>query len=173
MTRRTSILGCLAVCFTFAGCGDESGSGGAGGATATTAGSTTSATATATSTTNASTTSGNQGGGGGSGAATVTLMLDTTTVVAGGTVNGTVTVENFILEAPMGQPNQEGHGHFHIYLDDAMGVNYLVAGETTSVPITIPGGTAPGAHTLRISLGQNSHAPVSPPVEDVVDITVQ
>lgn len=101
------------------------------------------------------------------------MVVDPETMGAGDTVEVTVTVESFVLEEPAGQPNEDGHGHFHIYLDGATGGNYLVAGQTETVNVTIPANTAPGAHTLKISLGENSHAPLSPAVEFVVDITVE
>ena len=103
----------------------------------------------------------------------VTLTVDPLSMSAGATVNGTIAVENFVLEAALGQPNQPGHGHYHIYLDDASGIDYLVSDNAPSVPIRIPEGTAPGMHTIRISLGENNHLPLNPPVEDVLDITVQ
>jgi hypothetical protein len=114
------------------------------------------------------------GGSGGSDTAiSVTLTVDPLSMSAGATVNGTIAVENFVLEAAVGQPNQPGHGHYHIYLDQASGIDYLVSDEVPSVPISIPEGTALGMHTLRISLGENNHLPLNPPVEDFVDITVQ
>lgn len=114
------------------------------------------------------------GGSGGSDTAiSVTLSLDPLAMSAGATVNGTIGVENFVLEAAVGQPNQTGHGHYHIYLDEAFGIDYLVSDNVPSVPITIPEDTAPGIHTIRISLGENNHLPLNPPVEDIVDITVQ
>jgi hypothetical protein len=116
---------------------------------------------------------GGEGEGGGVEGASVSMVVNPETMAAGDTVEVAVTVENFVLEEPSGQPNEDGHGHFHIYLDDASGGNYLLAGQTENVNLTIPANTAPGAHTLKISLGENSHAPVSPAVEFVVDITVE
>jgi len=113
------------------------------------------------------------GGGGGAATATVALVVDPTTMAAGDTVEAEITVENFILEPASGQPNEPGHGHFHIYLDGATGGNYLLAGDSSPVDLTIPANTTAGAHTLRVSLGENSHAPVSPAVEAVIDITVE
>ncbi|MBL8744006.1 MAG: hypothetical protein JNK04_23025 [Myxococcales bacterium] len=101
------------------------------------------------------------------------MVVTPDTMAAGDTVDVMVTVTGFVLEAPQGQPNEDGHGHFHIYLDGATGGSYLVAGQTEQVSLTIPANAAAGAHTLRISLGENSHAPVSPAVEDIVDITVE
>jgi len=174
MTKR--FLGTLFLASTFfsaMACGDSStdDGGGAGGAASTSStkassGSTTTAT-TGTQSTSASTgtTMVEQ--------PTVQLEVTPTTMAAGDTIQGTVTVTNFVLEAPAGQPNQSGHGHYHIYLDGGTGGNYLVAGQTPTTPIKIPANTTPGAHTLRISLGQNNHAEVTPTVEDIVDITVQ
>jgi hypothetical protein len=112
------------------------------------------------------------GAGGATGAITVKMAIDPTTMKPGATVTATVTVTNFILEAPAGQPNQPGHGHYHIYLDDASGINYLVAEQSPSVPVKIPNNTAVGPHKLRCSVSDNSHAPLVPAVEDTVDITV-
>jgi hypothetical protein len=116
-----------------------------------------------------------EGGAGGGVAAgpTVALVVDPTTMSAGDVVEAQVTVTDFVLEEGMGQPNEAGHGHFHIYLDNATGGNYLLAGQTPTVNLTIPANTTAGPHTLRVSLGQNNHAPVSPAVEAIVDITVE
>ena len=88
-------------------------------------------------------------------------------------VTATVSVTDFVLEAPNNQQNQAGHGHYHIYLDGASGGNYLVANQVPSVTFTIPASTTPGAHSLKVSLSDNHHVPLTPPVEDVVAITVQ
>jgi hypothetical protein len=103
----------------------------------------------------------------------VELTVAPATVAAGEMITATVVVQGFVLEAPEGQSNEAGHGHFHIYLDDATGTNYLLAGETATVDVRIPANTPAGAHTLRVNLGQNNHAPLVPAVKDVVDIVVQ
>jgi hypothetical protein len=118
---------------------------------------------------------GAQGGepqGGAPGEVAVEMTVDPTTMPAGAVVQATITVQGFVLAAPTGQPNEDGEGHFHIYLDAAKGIDYLVADQSETVQLTIPDDTTPGAHTLRISLGENSHAPLDPPVEDIVDIMV-
>jgi hypothetical protein len=112
------------------------------------------------------------GTGGGAAEPTVHLTIDPTTMKAGDTVTATVAVTHFVLEAPEGQPNQPGHGHYHIYLDQASGIDYLIANQTPTIPVQVPPGTTVGAHTLRVSLGNNDHSPLAPPVEDHVDITV-
>lgn len=105
--------------------------------------------------------------------ACVAATVNPTTVPPGGGVTVDVEVGNFILEEPVGQPNQVGHGHYHIYLDGAVGTNYLESGAADPVDIVIPAATAVGAHTLRVSIGDNGHVPLSPAVETILDITVQ
>jgi len=114
------------------------------------------------------------GGGqaGGASAASVDLTLDPTTIPAGGTAAATVVVKNFTLVPPKNQL-VDGEGHYHIYLDKASGGNYLVANQVPMVTIKIPAATTPGPHTVRVSLSDNHHVELEPPVEDIVDITVQ
>jgi hypothetical protein len=93
-------------------------------------------------------------------------------MAAGEMVTVTVAVQNFKLVAP-GGPNVPGEGHYHVYLDGATGGNYLAAGQTPTKPVTIPVGTTPGAHTLRVNISNNDHSPLTPPVEEILPITVQ
>lgn len=183
MTTRATTLFLSALFLGLLACGDDtSGSGGSGttttSATGTGGGGTTSTTTTGAG--GSTGTGGEQSGGGGHGqgggvsdAPTVELSLSTTTSAPGGTVDATVTVTNFVLEAPQGQPNQAGHGHYHIYLDNASGGNYLVADQEPTTSFKIPVATSGGAHSIRVSLGANDHAALVPAVEDKVDITVQ
>jgi hypothetical protein len=96
-----------------------------------------------------------------------------TTLAPGAGATVTIEVNNFILEEPELQPNQDGHGHYHVYLDNRTGTNYLVSGAATPVDVTIPAATPVGSHTLRVSISDNNHAPLLPPVETILDITVQ
>jgi hypothetical protein len=150
------------------------GSGGDGGSAPT---STTSSTGDASTTSSASTGVGG-GGTGGSGiggeaaAPSVSMTIDPATSPPGGTVTATVTVTNFDLVEPTGQPNQAGQGHYHIYLDDASGGNYLVAGQTPTVALHIPATASVGAHTLRVSISDNDHQPLIPAVQAIVDLDV-
>jgi hypothetical protein len=93
-------------------------------------------------------------------------------MAAGSKVTVTVTVTNFKLVAPK-TPNVAGEGHYHVYLDGAQGGNYLAAGQTPTKLITIPANTMPGPHTLRVNISNNDHSPLSPPVEDILPITVE
>ena len=177
MKTRWSLL--LALCFSvgIVGCSDDAegdGDDGAGGSSSSSA-SSGSGGQTASSTGTPAGGAGGEGAvstGGSTGEPSVELSVTPDTMAAGDTVAATITVQNFVLEEPVGQPNEDGHGHFHIYLDDATGIDYLLAGQDPEVNVEIPSDTAPGAHTLRVSLGKNNHAPLSPAVEDIVDITV-
>jgi hypothetical protein len=110
----------------------------------------------------------------GGGAATVEATANPETVAAGAVTVVTVTVTNFTLVDPAAMPpNMAGEGHYHIYLDNETGGNYLNVGFDGTEDVTIPVGTTAGAHTLRVALHNNDHTAVTPAVEDVVNITVQ
>ena len=105
-------------------------------------------------------------------APTVKMTLDTTTMAAGATVTATITVTNFVLVPPTAT-NVAGQGHYHLYLDGASGGNYLAADQVPTKQVKIPLQTASGAHTLKVSLGENDHTPLQPAIEDIVNITVK
>lgn len=80
----------------------------------------------------------------------------------GGATNITVAPSNFVFEPfPMMPGNVAGHGHFHIYLDNFDANDYLFADYQTTVPIVIPPNTTAGAHTLRVSLRNHDHSPIT------------
>jgi hypothetical protein len=105
--------------------------------------------------------------------ASVSATVNPETVAAGGTIDVNVTVMNFTLEEPTGQANADGHGHYHIYLDNAMGGDYEAVGFDGSETITLDPAIAAGAHSFRVALHQNDHTAVTPAVETVVPFTVQ
>ncbi|MBK06567.1 MAG: hypothetical protein CL920_29465 [Deltaproteobacteria bacterium] len=106
-------------------------------------------------------------------APSVTATPDKTTIAAGDKITLTVTAQNFSIDASqIGKANSPGVGHYHVYLDNETGNNYLYAGADAKAVITIPGTTAAGAHTLRVSLRNNDHSAVSPAVEATVNFTV-
>lgn len=138
---------------------------GTGGATSS------SSTASTTTTTTSSSSSGTGGSGGGGGDPTISATVMPDPVAAAGMATVTITVTNFKLVPP--GPNAPGEGHYHIYLDNAVGGNYLATGQTPTKVIVIPAQTTPGMHSLRVNLTHNDHSPLSPPVETVVPFTVQ
>lgn len=76
----------------------------------------------------------------------------------------TVTVTDFALEASkIGQANEPGVGHYHVYLDDATGDDYLGVSADVLTKVKIPEDITDGSHDVRVVLHNNDHTPVSPP----------
>src|SRR5262245_42369048 len=158
MTTRFSILMALCLTLGIAGCGDDAGGDGDGSPSSTSSaggggqgggqggGSSSGGMG------GAGATGGQAQGGGGAGATggstgdpTVEWSVTPDTMKAGATIQATVTVTNFVLEPP-GGPLEDGHGHFHIYLDNATGTSYLVADQVPMVDVEIPAETSAGPH---------------------------
>jgi hypothetical protein len=95
-----------------------------------------------------------------------------TNVDCGSTVTLNITTTDFVLEAPTGQPNQDGHGHYHVYLDNATGGDYLAADAAATVDVALPAGVTAGAHTLRVELFENDHSAITPAITSTVELTV-
>lgn len=193
--KRSLILGVLAtaICFGALGCSDDESSGGGSGAggSAASGGSGGSSAAGGSGATGGSGGSAGSVSGGAAGAEsggatsgggtagvsgtdpTVSLSVNPSTLSAGDTTVGTVTVSNFVLEQPAGQPSIDGHGHYRIYLDDATGGSYLVTDQVASVDIVIPLNASNGAHTLRVELANNDETPLDPSVEGTASITLE
>ncbi len=92
---------------------------------------------------------------------TVLTPADNTTVAAGAMVSLTLQTQNFMLRDFNGQTGATpGFGHYHVYLDDATGSDYLVADHRTTVPVTVPSATTAGPHRLVISLRNDDHTEV-------------
>lgn len=88
-------------------------------------------------------------------------------VIEGSVIMIQVRCENFVM-APesIGMAREPGRGHWHLYLDgDLIAVR---ATETFRLQ-----GVAPGPHHLKVSLANNDHTPLYPPVEDVAIIEVR
>ena len=84
---------------------------------------------------------------------TLTASADRTTLLAGESLDVTVAVTGFELVDPASAPpNRDGEGHYHVYLDDATGPDYLVATSALTTSVTIPDTTTPGAHVLHVVL---------------------
>ena len=98
-------------------------------------------------------------------ASITSATVDNMTIAAGGTFNITVTTENFQFDPQnYGGANRPGYGHYHVYLDQ-VGEDYLVAATANSpYAATMPLNATAGTHTLIVTLNNNDHSPVSPPV---------
>lgn len=82
-------------------------------------------------------------------------------------------VTNFELDQDnYGGDSIEGHGHFHVYLDEISDLSKLKGSGTSPVAVELPKGTTLGDHTLYFTLQHNDHTPVEPPVEVAYPITV-
>jgi len=156
----------VAIAFGSAGCGNSTGTSSGAGGTTSSGQTTTASTVAASGQTAAATTTSGQG------TPTISMTVNPTTMAAGSTVQASVTVTNFNLVDPnTHMTDVAGQGHYHIYLDAQ--TNYLVAGQTPQIAVKIPAGTSAGAHTLRVSLSDNKHVALAPPVDETIDITVQ
>ena len=78
----------------------------------------------------------------------------------------TASAENFMVDPDMvGMDAEEGHGHYHIYVD---GVYYTYSADAS----TLVSGLSSGDHTLGVHLAGNDHVELSPLVVDEVHVTV-
>lgn len=85
----------------------------------------------------------------------------------------TISVTDFQLaRESIGAANQDGVGHYRIYLDSASGDNYLAAGAESIAKVTIPTDISDGSHDLRVVLQNNDKSPLEPPVEGSVLLIV-
>lgn len=97
------------------------------------------------------------------------ITVSPTVTTPGVEVNLQVFLQKFQLEEPIGQPNVEGHGHYHVYLGNTE-VTY--SGKYgTQVPI--PANTSLGVRTLKVQLFNNDFSPVVPAVVTKTKITVE
>ncbi len=78
----------------------------------------------------------------------------------------TISVTDFRL-APdsIGAVNQDGVGHYRIYLDDASGNDYIAVGAESTTIVTIPADITDGSHDLRVVLHNNDNSPLQPAVQ--------
>jgi hypothetical protein len=108
------------------------------------------------------------------GGARVTVKADKTHAVQpGDEITLTISVDEFRL-APesIGDANQEGVGHYRVYLDDASGESYIAVGAQPTTKVTIPADISDGSHDLRVVLHNNDKSPVEPGVEGSVLLIV-
>jgi len=106
-------------------------------------------------------------------APSITITILEEAIHAGDSITVSIAVENFVLEEPVGQGNEDGHGHYHIYLDDDVGGDYLIAGAAAENQVDLPRNLSVGAHSLRANLTANDHRPFNPSIEGTADFTVE
>jgi len=85
----------------------------------------------------------------------------------------TISITDFRL-APdsIGAANQDGVGHYRIYLDDASGDDYIAVGAESTFKVTIPADINDGSHDLRVVLHNNDKSPLQPAVRGSVLLIV-
>jgi len=85
----------------------------------------------------------------------------------------TISVTDFRL-APdsIGAANQDGVGHYRIYLDNASGDDYLAVGAESTVKVTVPADINDGSHDLWVVLHNNDKSPLQPAVRGSVLLIV-
>jgi hypothetical protein len=84
-----------------------------------------------------------------------------------------ISVTDFRLAAgSIGGANQDGVGHYRVYLDDASGGNYLVVGADAVAKVSVPADINDGSHDLRVVLHNNDGSPLEPAVRGSVLLIV-
>lgn len=109
-----------------------------------------------------------------SGGATLSVKADKTHAVQpNDEITLTISVTDFRL-APdsIGAANEDGVGHYRVYLDSASGDDFLVAGAEPTTKVTIPGDISDGSHDLRVVLFNNDKSPLDPAIEGSVLLIV-
>lgn len=96
---------------------------------------------------------------------------DADAIDCAGVIGVTVDLANFELREPTGQ-FEDGVGHYHVYLDDDTGANYITMDYIPSVTVELPAAIAPGAHRLRFQLMNGDHTPFTPTVDATWDFQV-
>jgi len=82
-----------------------------------------------------------------------------------------IDVSNFtLIPQSIGLANQDGEGHYFVYLDDAEGAEFLYSGADNSFTVPLGDGVAPGIHSLRLALVANDNSPLG--IEETVSFLV-
>ena len=85
----------------------------------------------------------------------------------------TISVTDFRLASDsIGAANQDGVGHYRVYLDDASGDDYLAVGAEITAKVTIPADINDGSHDLWVVLQNNDKSPLQPAVRGSVLLIV-
>lgn len=109
----------------------------------------------------------------GTSTATVNVSADKTHAVQpGDEITVSVEVTGFGLDGSlMGQSNQEGVGHYSVYLDDTS-TDPLAVSADPSVKLTIPQDITDGSHDVLVVLQNNDSSPLTPSVQGSVLLIV-
>lgn len=84
-----------------------------------------------------------------------------------------ISVTDFQLAAgSIGAANQDGVGHYRIYLDAASGDSFLAEGAEATAKVTIPDDINDGSHDLRVVLHNNDKSPLRPAAQASVLLIV-
>ena len=105
---------------------------------------------------------------------TVKVSADKTHAVQpGDEITLTIEVSGFTLDSTKkDQANEEGIGHYRVYLDDASGSDYLIVGADSTTKVTVPEDITDGSHDLRVVLHNNDQTPLEPAAEGSVLLIV-
>ena len=107
-----------------------------------------------------------------------TMVASPDPAVVGGLLTFTVTVTNFVLDPNIGGTNDPPHGHYHVTVvdsgfykasSDMESVFTIVDANAIDNELEIP----PGTHEIRVSLQNNDHSDLDPPVAQSMTLTVQ
>ena len=86
-------------------------------------------------------------------------------------------VDPALVGSPVGERvisslNENGVGHYRVYLDDASGEDFLVTSGDATVKVKLPSDVTDGSHELRVVLHENDRTPLDPPAETGVLLIV-
>ena len=92
----------------------------------------------------------------------LTVSADKTHAVQpGDELTVTVEITGFALDgAAIGKANQDGVGHYRVYLNDASGDAFLAESAEKQAKVRIPHDLADGSHELRVVLYNNDRTPL-------------
>ncbi len=97
----------------------------------------------------------------------ISIVEPTADATVGTVVFLQVQIAGFIIDAEnVGQASVSGRGHYHVTVDGTT-IDFMVTGLIYAVK-----DLTEGRHTIRVSLHNNDHSPLTPEVSDEVTVTV-
>lgn len=100
----------------------------------------------------------------------ITVVATPLTILPGGSITITLTVENYMLVPITEDPPLADRGHYHVFLDGDP--DYIVSDAALERPIMIPETAELGAHTLEVRLVNNDHSERAQRVSDEVEFRI-